>query len=56
MEIKELNLYKVWAKGWNSPVYVAAENQQQAIEKILPYYEPDFPERMNVEWVNEVYV
>ena len=31
METKKLNLYKVYAKGWNSPAYVAAENQQQAI-------------------------
>lgn len=25
--------------GWHSPAYVAAENQQQAIDKVAPVYE-----------------
>jgi hypothetical protein len=56
METKKLNLYKVYAKGWNSPAYVAAENQQQAIEKVIPYYDTEFPERINIEYVAEIIV
>ena len=56
METKDLNLYKVYAKGWNSPAYVAAENQQQAIEKVAPFYEMGCPEHMNVEYVANVIV
>jgi hypothetical protein len=56
METKELNLYKVYAKGWNSPAHVAAENQQQAVEKVAPYYESEIPERMNIEFVAEIIV
>jgi hypothetical protein len=56
METKELNLYKVYAKGWNQAAYVAAENQQQAIEKTAPYYDTEFPEHMNIEWVADIIV
>lgn len=56
METKELNLYKVYAKGWNAPAYVAAENQQQAIDKIAPYYDPECPEHMNIEYVADIIV
>jgi hypothetical protein len=56
METKELNLYKVYAKGWNSPAYAAAENQQQAIEKVTPYYDMEVPERMNIEYVADIIV
>ena len=56
METKELNLYKVYAKGWNSPAYAAAENQQQAIEKVAPYYETETPEHMNVDYVADIIV
>ena len=35
-EAIETNLYKVMMDGWHSPVYVAAENQQQAIDKVAP--------------------
>ena len=56
METKDLNLYKVYAKGWNSPAYVAAENQQQAIEKVAPFHKTECPEHMNVEYVAYVTV
>ena len=56
METKELTLYKVYAKGWNQPAYVAAENQQQAIEKVTPYYDMELPERMNIEYVSDIIV
>ena len=56
METKELNLYKVYAKGWNSPAYVAAENQQQAIGKVAPYYETEDASHMNVEYVADIIV
>lgn len=56
METKELNLYKVYAKGWNSPAYVAAENQQQAIEKVAPYYEQEDANHMNIEYVADIIV
>lgn len=56
METKELNLYKVWAKGWNSAEYVAAENQQQAIDKTAPYYETEHPDHMNIEYVANIIV
>jgi hypothetical protein len=56
METKELNLYKVYAKGWNIPAYVAAENQQQAIEKVSPYYDTENPAHMNIEYVADIIV
>ncbi len=56
METKELNLYKVYAKGWNTPAYVAAVNQQQAVDKVAPYYETETPEYMNVDYVDSIIV
>ena len=56
METKELNLYKVYAKGWNTPAYVAAVNQQQAIEKVAPYYETEDASHMNIEYVADIIV
>jgi len=56
METKETNLYKVYAKGWNSPAYVTAENQQEAVDKVAPYYETENPAYMNVEYVSHVIV
>lgn len=56
METKELNLYKVYAKGWNTPAYVAAVNQQQAIDKVAPYYETETPEHFNIDYVDSIIV
>ena len=56
METKELNLYKVYAKGWNSPAYVAAVNQQQAIDKVAPYYDTENSDHMNIEYVADIIV
>ena len=56
MEIKELNLYKVYEKRWNSPAYVAAENQQQAVEKVAPYYEVADSSYLSVEYVANIIV
>ena len=51
METKEMNLYKVYERGWNAPAYVAAENQQQAVDKVAPYYEVKDSSVLNVEYV-----
>lgn len=56
METVETNLYKVYAKGWNSPAYVAADNQQQAVDKVAPYYENETPEHLTVEYVADIIV
>ena len=56
METKETNLYKVYAKGWNAPAYVTAENQQEAVDKVAPYYETENPAYMNVEYISHVIV
>ena len=55
-EAIETNLYKVMMDGWHSPVYVAAENQQQAIDKVAPRYEIAFPERANIQYVAEIII
>ena len=55
-EAIETNLYKVMMDGWHSPVYVAAENQQQAIDKVAPRYEIAFPERANIQYVGDIIV
>lgn len=56
METRETNLYKVYGKGWNSPAYVAAENQQEAVDKVAPYYETETPEHLNVDYVDGLIV
>lgn len=56
METTTTNLYKVYAKGWNAPAFVAAENQQQAVDKVAPYYETEQPDKFNVEYISEVIV
>lgn len=42
--------------GWHSPAYVAAENQQQAIDKVAPRYEIAFPERANIQYVGDIII
>lgn len=50
------NLYRVSQKSWVNVVYAAADNQQEAIEKVVAEY-PDQPaHKFNVEYVSEVYV
>lgn len=56
METKEMHLYKVYAKGWNTPVYVAADNQQQAVDKVSPYYNDLDPRRYSVDFVDGIIV
>ena len=56
MESNIKNLYKVYARGWNSPVYVAAESQQEAIDKVAEDYTTDNKTHFNVEYVSDVYV
>lgn len=53
METKEIYLYKIRMKEWNSPAYVAAENQQEAIDKVADSYEED-RRKFNVEFVDMV--
>ena len=55
METKDIYLYKIWMKEWNSPSYVAAENQQQAIDKVADAYDKD-RRKFNVEFVDMVTV
>ena len=55
METKELYLYKIMMKNWNSPSYVAAENQQEAIDKVADAYDED-RRKFNVEFVDTVNV
>ena len=55
METKELYLYKVMLKAWSNPTYVAAENQQQAIDKIKGSFDVDAC-TLNVEYVDMVTV
>ena len=56
METRETNLYKVKMDGWNSAVYVAAENRQQAVEKVAPYYEIEEPEKANIQYVGDIII
>ena len=56
METKETNLYKVYAKGWNSPAYVAADNQQEAVDKVAPYYDTENHDHLTVEFVADMIV
>lgn len=56
MKTKESNLYKVKMDGWNSAVYVAAENQQQAVEKVAPYYEIEEPEKATIQYVGDIII
>lgn len=42
--------------GWRSPVYVAAENQQQAIDKVAPVYEITSPEKATIQYVGDIIV
>lgn len=55
METKDLYLYKVMLKAWSNPTYVAAENQQQAIDKIKDAYDVDAC-TLNIEYVDMVTV
>ena len=55
MDKKELYLYKVHGKCWSNPTYVAAENQQQAIDKIKGSFDVDAC-TLNVEYVDMVTV
>lgn len=55
METKEIYLYKIRMKEWNSPAYVAAENQQEAIDKVADAF-PDDRRKFNVEFVDMVTV
>lgn len=41
--------------GWHSPAYVAAENQQQAIDKIKDSFDVDAC-TLNIEYVDMVTV
>ena len=55
-EAIETNLYKVMMDGWHSPVYVAAENQQQAVDKVAPIYEIASPEKATIQYVGDIIV
>lgn len=57
MEAREMYLYKVSYRYWNSPVYVAAENQQEAVKKASFGVENQEDEcKMSVDFVDMVTV
>jgi hypothetical protein len=57
METREMYLYKVSYRYWNSPVYVAAENQQEAVKKASFGVENQDDEcKMSVDFVDMVTV
>lgn len=56
MESKITNLYKVYAKGWNSPAYVAADFQQDAVEKVAESNDTENKFHFTVEYVGEVFI
>ena len=45
-----------YAKGWNAPAYVAADNQQEAVDKVAPYYDTENPDHLTVEFVADMIV
>lgn len=56
MKTKESNLYKVKMDGWNSAVYVAAENQQHAVDKVAPVYEIASPEKATIQYIADIII
>lgn len=42
--------------GWHSPAYVAAENQQQAVDKVVPVYEIASPEKATIQYVGDIII
>lgn len=56
MEPKTKNLYRVRGKGWSNPCYVAADSQQEAVDKIGETYESENKFHLSVEYVDDVYV
>ena len=56
MESKVKNLYRVREKGWSDPCYVAADSQQEAVDKIGEAHETSNKSRLSVEYVDEVYI
>ena len=56
MEKAEYNLYKVTYDLWNLPVYVVAENQHKALDKVVPLCELENPNRLNIEFIADVIV
>ena len=56
MESKVKNLYRVRGKGWSTPCYVAADSQQEAVDKIEESYQTDNKFHLTVEYVDEVYL
>ena len=56
MESKVKNLYRVRGKGWSNPCYVAADSQQEAVDKVGETDETENKFRLSVEYVDEVYV
>ena len=56
MEPKTKNLYRVRGKGWSNPCYVAADSQQEAVDKIGEAYESENKFRLSVEYVDDVYI
>lgn len=55
MEAKQTNLYKISMRGWNSPAYVAADNQSEAIDKVAEAYDEE-KTHFNVEYVSDIFV
>lgn len=55
MEEKIKTLYKVYVRGGNH-VFVAADSQQEAVEKAAEAFATESPTRFSIEYIGEVYV
>lgn len=56
MEQQVKNLYMVWAKGWTRRNYVVANSQQEAVEKIATMDDGADMTKLNVEYIDEVFL
>lgn len=48
------NLYKIFAKGLDFPLYVAANTQQEAVDKAATAYDTEDKYKFIVEYIAEV--
>lgn len=53
---KSLALYKVQAKNWNEPEFVAASNQLEAINNVKAKYKDITPQTCSVVYIGDVYL
>lgn len=56
MEPKIQNLYKVFERSISRNIYVAAESQQEAVDKVAIEYELENKYQLSVDYVSEVVI